>query len=255
MIKLAGARPIIVETDKNTFALKAEDIKRNITKKTTAIIINSPSNPTGAVYTQDMLEKLAELAVKHNIFVISDEIYEKLIYDRLEHTSIASLDKKIYDLTFVVNGVSKSYAMTGWRIGYIAGRTDVIRGVAALQSHSTSNPSSISQAASLAAISSDDASVRKMAKEFEKRRDVLASGLTKVMGVKFTKPQGAFYCFVNVSETGMDGLAFSKKLLDEKHVATIPGEPFGMKDYVRFSFATNSGDIKEGLERLKEWMK
>ena len=187
--------------------------------------------------------------------MISDEIYEKLIYDGLKHVSIASLNKKIYELTFVVNGVSKSYAMTGWRIGYLAGRKDVIKGVSALQSHSTSNPSSISQAAALAALSADEASVRKMAKEFKKRRNVMVKGLREVRGIKCNIPQGAFYCFVDVSQTGMDGLTFSKRLLDEKYVAVIPGGPFGLKNYVRLSFATSIDDIRNGIERLKEWVR
>ena len=255
MVKLAGARPVIAETDKTTFIIKARKLERCITKKTRAIILNSPSNPTGAVYSKEALEELAEFAVKHNIFVISDEIYEKLIYDGLKHVSIASLNKKIYELALVVNGVSKSYAMTGWRIGYLAGKREIISGIAALQSHSTSNPSSISQAASFAAISKDDVSTRKMAEEFKKRRDALLAGMKEIKGIKCGKSQGAFYCFADVSQTGMDGLTFSKNLLDEKHVATIPGGPFGMKDYVRFSFATGIDDIKKGIERLKEWVK
>ncbi len=254
MIKLAGARPVIAKTDKKTFTIKVEEFRRCITKKTRAIIINSPSNPTGAVYSKDTLEKIAELAVSRNIPVISDEIYEKLIYDKLNHISIASLNKKIYELTFVVNGVSKSYAMTGWRIGYLAGRPEVVKGVAVLQSHSTSNPSSISQAAALTAIGSDDTSTRKMSEEFEKRRDVLMEGLKNIKGIECAKPQGAFYCFADVSGTGMDGLTFSKKLLDEKHIAIIPGEPFGLKDHVRLSFATSIDDIKKGIERLGEWV-
>jgi len=254
MIKLSGAKPVTLRTDKDTFLLKPEDLEKAITDKTKAMILNSPSNPTGAVYRKETLGKLAEIAVKHKIFVISDEIYEKLIYDGLEHVSIASLNQKIYELAFVVNGVSKSYAMTGWRIGYLAGRVDIIKGIAALQSHSTSNPSSISQAASLAAINGGG-TPEKMRKEFEKKRDVLVGGLKKINNIACAKPQGAFYCFADISKTGMDGLTFSKKLLDEKYVATIPGGPFGMKDHVRLSFATGIEDIKKGLERLEEWIK
>lgn len=253
MIKLSGATPVIAETDKKTFTIKPEAFRKHITKKTKAIVINSPSNPSGAVYKEDELKALAEIAVKHNIFVISDEIYEKLIYGGLRHVSIASLNKDIYALTFVVNGVSKSHAMTGWRIGYLAGREDIIKGVGALQSHSTSNPASISQAAALAALSTGGESVAKMAEEFERRRDVMVDGLQEIKGIKCGKPQGAFYCFADISETGMDGLTFANKLLDEKHVAVIPGEPFGSKSFVRFSFATAIADIKEGIKRLKEW--
>lgn len=255
MIKLSGAKPIIVATDKKTFTIKPETFKGYITKKTKAIVINSPSNPTGAVYAKEQLEELAEIAVKRNIFVISDEIYEMLIYDNLKHISIASFNKDIYALTFVINGVSKSYSMTGWRIGYLAGREDVIKGISDLQSHSTSNPTSISQAAAIAALNGDDSFVRKLTKEFENRRNIMISGLNEIRGVKCNKPQGAFYCFADVSGTGMDGLTFSKRLLDEIHIAAVPGAPFGSKDYVRFSFATSADDIKKGIKKLKEWLK
>jgi len=255
MIKLAGARPVIAETDKETFIIKPEVFERYISKKTKAIIINSPSNPAGAVYRKEELERLAEIAVKHSIFVISDEIYEKLIYDKLEHISIASLNKEIYEFTFVVNGVSKSYAMTGWRIGYLAGGEEVIKGVSALQSHSTSNPTSISQAAAIAALMTGDETTSRMIKEFEKRRNIMVEGFKEVKGIKCNKPQGAFYCFADVSGAGMDGLTFATKLLDEKFIATVPGGPFGFANYVRFSFATSVEDIKRGMERLKEWVR
>lgn len=254
MIRLSGAQPVVVETDKRTFTIEPEVFERHITKKTKAIVINSPSNPSGAVYHEKELKALAEIAVKHNAFVVSDEIYEKLVYEKLKHISIAAFNKKIYELTFVVNGVSKSHAMTGWRIGYLAGREDIIKGISALQSHSTSNPSSISQAAALAALNAKDGSVLKMVEEFEKRRNVMIAGLNEIKVIKCNKPQGAFYCFVDVSDTGMDSLTFSKRLLEEKHVAAIPGEPFGSKNYVRFSFATSIEDIKKGIKRLKEWV-
>lgn len=255
MIKLAGAKPVVAETDRKSFTMRPEDLNSRITRKTKAIIINSPSNPCGAVYSKDALQKIADIAVKHNISVVSDEIYEKLIYDGLRHVSIASLNDDIYGLTFVVNGVSKSYAMTGWRIGYVAGREDLIKGISALQSHSTSNPSSISQAAALAALKSDADTVVKMAQEFEKKRNIMIDELSGASGIDCIKPMGAFYCFANISGTGMDGLTFSKKLLDEKHVAVIPGAPFGMKNYIRLSFATSVEDIKRGAERIREWVK
>lgn len=255
MIKLADATPVIAETGKETFKIKIADLNRCTTKKTKAIIINSPCNPSGTVYSEEELEEIADFAIRHNIFVISDEIYEKLIYDGLKHTPIASFNKKIYDITLVINGVSKSHSMTGWRIGYLAGREDIIKGVAALQSHSTSNPSSISQAAAIAAISSDQESVHKMAGEFEKRRNIMIEELKNLKGVKCNKPQGAFYCFADISGTGMDALTFSKKLLDEKYVATIPGVPFGSANHVRFSFATDTDEIKKGLKRLSEWLR
>jgi len=255
MIKLAGAKPVVLETDKETFTVRPEDIKKRITKKTKAIIINSPSNPCGAVYDRGRLEEIADIVVKHNISVVSDEIYEKLIYDGLKHVSIASLNDDVYKMTFVVNGVSKSHSMTGWRIGYVAGREGIIKGISALQSHSTSNPSSISQAAALAALEGSVSTVSKMAEVFEKRRNVMVDELSRIEGIKCIKPQGAFYCFADIRETRMDGLTFSKRLLDEKHVAVIPGAPFGSKEYVRLSFATSIEDIKKGVGRIREWVK
>ncbi len=255
MIKLAGAKPVLMQTDKKTFTITPSDFNRLITKKTRAVIINSPSNPCGAVYERERLEEIADIAVKRGVFVVSDEIYEKLIYDGMSHISIASVNKKIYELTFVINGVSKSYAMTGWRIGYLAGREDIIKGISALQSHSTSNPASISQAAAVAALKGDEAVVIKMARQFEERRDVMVDEMRGAKDVECIKPQGAFYLFADVSKTGMDGLTFSNRLLDEKHVAVIPGGPFGLKEFVRLSFAAGIEDIKKGTTRIKEWLR
>jgi len=255
MVKLSGATPVFIPTDdEEAFILDPQELRHHITKRTKAILINSPSNPTGAVYQKEVLEKIALIAAEHNLSIVSDEIYEKLIYDNLSHVSIASLSKKLYELTYVINGVSKSHAMTGWRIGYLAGRSDVIKGVGTLQSHSTSNPTSVSQAASLAALSSDDTVLRAMAREFEKRRDIMVSKLAEVKGLKCHRPQGAIYCFVNIAETKLDSVTFSNRLLDEQHVATIPGEPFGRKDYVRFSFATGAEEIEKGIQRVKIWV-
>lgn len=255
MIKLSESVPVVVEPDKKTSKVTTRILEKHLTKKTKALIINSPSNPAGIVYTEEELRDLADFAVGHNIYVISDEIYEKLIYDGLKHVSIASFNKKIYDLTFVVNGVSKSYSMTGWRIGYLAGREDIVKAIAAFQSHSTSNPASISQAAALAALTVFDPAPAEMVKEFEKRRNIMIKGLAEIKELKCDKPEGAFYCFVDVSKTGMDPLAFSKKLLDEEYIATIPGEPFGSTRHVRFSFATGIADIEKGIERLRKWVK
>jgi len=255
MIKMSESIPVAVEADESISKVTPKILEKYVTKKTKALIINSPSNPTGAVYTEAELSSLADFAVRHNIFVISDEIYEKLIYDGLKHISIASFNKKIYDLTFVVNGVSKSYSMTGWRIGYLAGREDVVKFIAAFQSHATSNPASISQAAALAALTVDDPFSAEMVREFENRRNILTKGLSEIKKFSLHKPGGAFYCFVDVSKTGMDPKSFSRKLLDEEYVATIPGEPFGSNKHVRFSFATSAADIEKGIERLKRWVK
>ncbi len=255
MIKLSDAVPVVVSPDDKTSKVTAAILEKYATKKTKALVINSPSNPTGVVYTERELRDLADFAVSHNIFVISDEIYEKLIYDGLKHVSIASFNEKIYSLTFVVNGVSKSYSMTGWRIGYLAGREDIVKAIASFQSHSTSNPASISQAAALAALTVDDPAPALMVKEFEKRRNILIKGLAEIKELKCNKPEGAFYCFVDISKTGMDPTTFSRKLLDEEYIATIPGEPFGSTRHVRLSFATGINDIEKGIERLKKWVK
>ncbi len=255
MIKMSEAIPVAVESDEATSKITPKILERYLTKKTKALIINSPSNPTGAVYAEAELKALADFAVRHNIFVISDEIYEKLIYDGLKHVSIASFNKKIYDLTFVVNGVSKSYSMTGWRIGYLAAREDIVKFIAAFQSHATSNPTSISQAAALVALTIDDPFQSEMVREFEKRRNILVRGLGGIKKLIPHKPAGAFYCFVDVSKTGMDPTTFSRRLLNEEYVATIPGEPFGSMKHVRFSFATGTSDIEKGIERLKRWVK
>lgn len=255
MVKLSESVPVIVEPDEKTSKVTSGILEKYITKKTKALVINSPSNPAGTVYTEKELRDLADFAIRHDIFVISDEIYERLIYDGMRHVSIASFNKKIQDLTFVVNGVSKSYSMTGWRIGYMAGREDIVRAIASFQSHSTSNPASISQAAALAALTMDDPAPAEMVKEFEKRRNILINGLSEIGELRCDKPEGAFYCFVDISRTGMDPMTFSRRLLDEEYIATIPGEPFGSKRHVRFSFATGAADIEKGIERLKKWVK
>ena len=255
MVGMAEAKPVFVETRaSNGFKVTEKDLEPKITNKTKCLVLNSPSNPTGGIYDMDDLKMIARLAVKHNFFVISDEIYEKLIYDGRKHHSIASLGKEIYDLTITVNGVSKSYSMTGWRIGYLAGDKEVVKGISSLQSHSTSNPASISQAAAVAALNGGTNSIKSMAAEFEKRRNVMLKGLDKIKKIKYNRPEGAFYCFADISRTGMSSVDFAKKLLSQVHIAAIPGEPFGMDDHVRFSFATNVDEIKKGIKRLKEWL-
>ena len=254
MVKLAGAKPVFLETSREDFLLRPKELEKRITGRTKALIINSPSNPCGAVYDRERLEEIADIAVTKGIFVISDEIYEKLIYDGLKHVSIASLNKKIYERTFVINGVSKSFAMTGWRIGFLAGAENVIKNVSALQSHSTSNPSSVSQAAALAALKGDEGVVGEMKRKFEERRNVMLKGLAGIKGVVCAIPRGAFYCFAEIGGTGMDGLTFSRRLLEEKHVAVIPGGPFGMDGFVRMSFAADVGEIEKGTARIREWL-
>jgi len=254
MVKMSGAKPVIVDADEsNGFKMDPEALKKAITKRAKAIIINSPSNPTGAAYTTDELARIADVAVSSKALVISDEIYEKLLYDGLKHTSIASLGKEIKDLSLVVNGVSKSYSMTGWRIGYVAGPVEIIKAMSMAQSHSTSNPASISQKAALEAISGDQSSVEEMRAAFEGRRDYLLERLSAIKGFVPIKPEGAFYVFCNISGTGLDSVTLANQLLDEAKVAVVPGKPFGSDMHIRFSFAISKDEIKEGMDRVAKW--
>jgi aspartate aminotransferase len=254
MVRLAGAKPVFIKTgEKEGFKIKVEDLKKAVSKKTKAVIINSPSNPTGAIYGKRELQEIADIAVTKKFFVISDEIYEKLIYDNGKHVSIASLNEEIKKLTLLVNGISKSYSMTGWRIGYTAGDQEVVDSINKIQSHSTSNPSSISQKAALEAIKGDQSSVDPMRSEFESRRNYIIKRLNGIKGFKPVNPQGAFYVFCNISETGLDSLALSNKLLDEIKVAVIPGKPFGSDEHIRLSFAIGKDEIKEGADRIERW--
>lgn len=255
MVKMAEAKPVIANgRPSNNFKIDEKELSSKITKKTKCLMLNSPSNPTGSVYEERELEFIAKLAVKHDFFVISDEIYEKLIYNRAKHIPIASLGKDIYERTITVNGVSKSYSMTGWRIGYAAGPFEVMKAVANLQSHATSNPSSISQAAALKALSMDQACVEEMRKEFEKRRDLMVSRINAMKTISCTKPEGAFYVFCDISKLKWGSVETANRLLDEARVAVIPGEPFGADKYIRLSFATGVDNVKKGMDRIGEWL-
>lgn len=265
MIKLAGAKPVIIETSlENNFKVTPKELKRAISKKTKVFILNSPSNPTGMVYKKEELEEIAKLLVKYDIWCISDEIYEKLIYDDVEHISIASLGEEIKKKTLVINGVSKSYSMTGWRIGYCAGPKEVIQAMSNLQDHTTSNPTSISQVAALEALRGNQEDLKKMVKEFKKRRDYMVEKVNSLPFLKTLKPEGAFYCWVNISEVlgkSIEGrkinnsLEFTEVLLNLAQVAVVPGAPFGDDKYIRLSYATSMENIVEGLERMERFLK
>jgi len=255
MVNLCEGIPRFVRaTPENNFKLTIKDLERQINAKTKLLILNSPSNPTGCVYNLDELKEIAKICVKKKIFVVSDEIYEKLIYDNLKHISIASLNKDIYDLTITVNGLSKSYSMTGWRIGYLGGPQDIVEAISKLQDHSTSNPTSISQKAALSALSAPDDFPRKICQEFWKRRDYLVCRLKELKKISYVTPQGAFYIFCDISKTGLDSLTLANRLLEEAKVALIPGEGFGKDDYVRISFATSIEEIEKGMDRLQDWL-
>jgi len=256
MVRVAGGKPVYVKaSEENDFKITAEDLKKAVTAKTKAIILNSPSNPTGCVYSKEELESIAKIAIEHKIYVISDEIYEKLIYDNVKHISIASLNDDIFALTFTVNGISKAYSMTGWRIGYLAGPLEAIKKISNLQDHSTSCPNSIAQMAAVEALTAGDECIDTMRKEFVKRRGYIVDRVNNVDKLSVVKPQGAFYIFVNISQTGLGSLEFAKRLLDEALVAVIPGIGFGDDGFIRLSFATSMEQITKGLDRIEKWVK
>ena len=255
MVKLAGATSKTLPTSAQThFKITAEQLSDNITDKTKLLILNSPSNPTGMLYSKEELESIAEVCVKKNIYVISDEIYEKLIYDAPQYTSIASLGKEIYDRTITVNGISKAYSMTGWRIGYSAGPEEIMGYVKKLQDHSTSNPSSISQMAALGALKEPEESIIAMREEFKRRREIITSAFDQIPEVDYIRPEGAFYLFCDFSKLGVS-FEIAKQILDDVNVAIIPGEGFGAPGFMRLSFATSAERIQEGTRRIAQWIK
>lgn len=256
MVNLCEGKASFIETSSaNSFKMTAGQLKKSITARTKVLILNSPSNPTGCVYSEDELRAIADICVKHSIFVISDEIYEKIIFDGLKHISIASFGKDIYDLTVTVNGMSKSFSMTGWRIGYLGAAQYICDAISNLQDHSTSNPSSISQKAALAALGLGNNFSEQMRLEFEKKRNYTVERLKNIKKLGYVEPKGAFYIFCDISETGLDSFIFSSRLLDEGNVAIIPGSSFGRDDYVRISFATSMEQLKEGFDRIESWVK
>lgn len=253
MIKLAEAKPVLCQTDEK-FKLTAEKVEEKITDKTKLLVLNSPSNPSGAIAEPQEIRKIAELAVKHNFFVISDEVYEYFTYGK-EHLSIASLNDEIKNLTITCNSVSKTYAMTGWRIGYCGANKELIKAMDNLQSHSTSNPSNIAQMAALEALTGPQDSVKEMVNSFDERRRLMHKRLNEIDGISCIEPEGAFYAFPNIKDTGMDSMAFASKLLDEALVAVVPGAAFGMEGHVRLSYAASIPDIQRGLDRIEKWLK
>jgi len=254
MVKAAGGKSVIVPTSVPTgFKITPDLLKEYITPKTKILIINSPSNPTGVMYHKEELAKIAEICVAHKIYVISDEIYEKLIYDNNDFTSIASLGREIFDLTITVNGVSKAYAMTGWRIGYAAGALEIMEYIKKFQDHSTSNPTSISQVAAMEALKASQDSIDQMRQIFKKRRDLMLQCIDKIPELSYIRPEGAFYVFCDFSKVG-DASLIAKQMLDEVKVAGIPGDGFGAPNYIRFSFATSDARIQEGISRVGKWI-
>jgi aspartate aminotransferase len=261
IVILSGASPVIVGTkEADDFKLSAESLEAAITPKTKLLIMNSPSNPTGSVYTEAELKALAEVVLKHNIWVVSDEIYEKLIFDDRPFRSIAQVSEEAKSKTFIVNGVSKTYAMTGWLIGYAAGPRETLAGMTKIQSQSTSNPNSIAQKAAVAALVGPQDSIEAMLEAFDNRRGYLVQRLNAIRGVRCNVPGGAFYAFPNFSHyfnTEAEGkrikgsVDLCEYLLTEAQVALVPGMAFGDDGFIRFSYATGLETIKEGLDRIE----
>jgi aspartate aminotransferase len=254
MVRLAGADPVFVYTkEEDGWKLTAEEFENAMTPRTKMIILNSPGNPTGAVYTKEELQALANVAAEEEILILSDEIYEKLVYDDSRHVSIASLGQDFYDLTITVNGFSKSYAMTGWRLGYLGAPDPVAKAIDSIQSHSTSNACSFAQKGGLAALKGDQQSVIDMRDEFNLRREYMLERFSKMPHISVVRPNGAFYVLVNVSKLGLTSQNFADRLLSKANVAVVPGIAFGDDRTLRFSYATSLDVIKKGMDRFEEF--
>ena len=264
LIKLADGVPIFINNLKeNDYKYKIEDLRKVVTSKTKAILLNSPNNPTGSIYSKEELIEIAEFAKENDLIIISDEIYEKLIYDDNKHISIASISKDAYKRTIVINGLSKSYAMTGWRVGYSASSEEIAKLMSSIQSHVTSNINSISQYAAIEALTGSQDSLNNMVEEFKDRRNYMVDRLNKIKGISYIMPKGAFYIMINignyfgkaVSDNIINSsLEFSRSLLEEEKVAVIPGIAFGLDDYIRVSYVTSKEAIEEGLNRLEKYL-
>jgi aspartate aminotransferase len=261
-VKLAGGTPVIIRGEESrSFKVTPEQLRGAITERTRAFLINSPSNPTGMVYNREELEALGRVCLEHGLVIISDEIYEHLIYGDQAHVSIAQLGPQFYERTIVINGVSKTYSMTGWRIGYAAGHAEVIQAMTGLSSHSTSNPTSVAQYAALAALNGSQEPVQEMKKAFKERRDYVVQRIRNIEGLSIQEPQGAFYAFVNVrdvvesSERFRDVDEWVKALLEEELVAVVPGSGFGSPDHIRISYATSMDQLEKAMDRIERFVK
>ncbi|MBS5926262.1 MAG: pyridoxal phosphate-dependent aminotransferase [Clostridium sp.] len=264
LIKLADGVPVFVEgKEENDYKYTLESLNKVVNDNTKAIIINSPNNPTGTVYSIEELKEIAEFAQKHDLIIISDEIYEKLIYDGKKHVSVASLSEDAYNRTIVINGFSKSYAMTGWRLGYAAGNAEVIKLMTSVQSHITSNTNSIAQYAGVEALNGPKDEIEKMVKKFEERRNLMIDRIKNITGLSVIRPEGAFYVMINlknylgksINENVINNsVDFSRELLEHEKVAVIPGSAFGLDKYIRLSYATSEELILKGLDRIESFL-
>ncbi|HSL93963.1 MAG TPA: pyridoxal phosphate-dependent aminotransferase [Bacillota bacterium] len=264
MVKMVGGVPVVIEaSEADDFKVSLAQLEAARTEKTKLLFLNSPSNPTGMVYSCEELKTIADFCVKHGIYVMADEIYEKLVYDGAEHVSIASFGPEITDLTIVVNGMSKAYAMTGWRIGYTACATEMAKAMSSLQSHATSGPNAIAQKASVEALKGPQDTIDMMVTEFSRRRLRMVELINEIPGLSCRTPNGAFYVMANVSglfgktldgEVIKDDVHLATVLLEKAHVAVVPGSAFGSGDFVRLSYATSMEQIEEGLKRIKSFV-
>lgn len=259
-VKLAGGNPVIVEgKQENSYKITPEQLAGSLTERTKAVIINSPSNPTGMIYSSDELKAIGQVCLENNILIVSDEIYEKLVYDGNSHTSIAELSEELKKQTIIINGVSKSHSMTGWRIGYAAGNETIIKAMTNLASHSTSNPTTTSQYGAVAAYMGDQQPVEDMRKSFEERLNIVFEKLNNIPGFDCIRPQGAFYLFPNVKEaarlTGYENVdIFVQALLEDAKVAVIPGSGFGSEDNIRLSYATSLDSMEQAIARIHDFV-
>lgn len=253
-VTLAMATPVVVPTlEENGFKITPEQLEKAITPNTKAVLINSPSNPTGGVYSKAELEGIAKVVKEHDIMVISDDIYEHIVYDGTEFVSIAGIDG-MKENTVIVNGISKAYSMTGWRIGYIAAPVELAKAISRIQDHSTSCPCAISQKASIAALEKGNQACKTMVTEFEKRRNYILSRVESIAKLSANTPKGAFYLFINISKTGLKSMDFAKQLLEDKLVAVIPGLPFGSDDHIRISYATSMENLEKAFDRIEAFL-
>lgn len=256
MVTLAGGVSVIVPTDASTaYKITPEQLRKSITPKTKLFILNSPSNPTGMVYTPEEIQAIAQIIVETDIVVVSDEIYEKILYDGVKQVSIGSLGSDIFARTVISNGFAKAYSMTGWRIGYLAGPIDLIKATINIQSHSTSNVCTFAQYGAIAALEGSQDCVEEMRQAFAKRREVMFERLNAIPGLSCPKPDGAFYLFPDITKTGLKSLDFCNALLEKEQVAVIPGIAFGADDNIRLSYATDLATIEKGMDRLEKFVK
>ncbi len=254
MVRMVGAVPVIVETKpENGWKMTAEEFEEAMSPMTKMVILNSPGNPTGSVYTREELEKIADIALGEDIVILSDEIYEKLVYGENKHISIASLSKEVNDLTITINGFSKAYAMTGWRLGYTAAPKAIADAIDTIQSHMTSNPTTFAQYGAIAALTGDQQIVADMREEFNVRREFMLDRLKGIKNIKVVEPLGAFYFLVNIEPIGIKSINFAEKLLSKQKVAVVPGVAFGAENTIRFSYATSLDIINAGMDRFEEF--